>query len=521
MRILYLIFVSYCILSNTLHAQSPDWSTDIAPIIYKNCSSCHHEGGIAPFNLMSYDETVMWGGDIYHAVDERSMPPWPADPNYRHFVGETYLEDWQIEAVQDWILNGFPYGNADLEPDPPVFLPNGSLLESIDFTVEIEPYTLQSNFDEYRWFVIENPFDEPIYISKLEVQVGLEQIVHHADLFYDLSGTSLAFDQADPLPGFNGNTGFPNNDYYINAWQPGANVAVYPPDWGIKVEPEADFVIEIHYGPGGQGQVDDTKMNLQLLTNPENVRPVRAAWLLHDSAPVLTDGPLVIPANEVVTFHQQSAPLPSDLSLISICPHMHFLGKSYKVWAETPTNEIIPLIDIPQWDFHWQKYYTFQHVQKIPAGSVLKSEGVYDNTEDNHDNPTSPPITVSRGLSTEDEMFLCYFIYANYESGDEDILMDSTLLITNTIEPISENNIDFNIYPNPVVDELFLEGTSLNNQLNFRIIDVNARVVLEKREKSNDIFWNKKFEISHLKSGTYFLEWDDGINRYAKEFVKL
>ncbi|MEO1259207.1 MAG: hypothetical protein AAFZ15_10440 [Bacteroidota bacterium] len=77
--------------------------------------------------------------------------------------------------------------------------------------------------------------------------------------------------------------------------------------------------------------------------------------------------------------------------------------------------------------------YFFQKLQKLPAGSVLRSEGVYDNTTDNHDNPNDPPITVYRGLRTIDEMFLCYFIYATYQEGDEDIVQDSRLLV-NAVE---------------------------------------------------------------------------------------
>jgi hypothetical protein len=40
----------------TLLAQTPTWSEKIAPILYKNCTNCHHAGGIAPFSLLTYQE---------------------------------------------------------------------------------------------------------------------------------------------------------------------------------------------------------------------------------------------------------------------------------------------------------------------------------------------------------------------------------------------------------------------------------------------------------------------------------
>jgi len=537
-------FLLFSLSLNVVFSQNINWSEHIAPIIYENCSSCHHDGGIAPFNLMSYEETAFYGDMIHHVVEERSMPPWPADPDYQHFTGETYLTQWEIDAIHNWVFNGMPYGDEDLEPEPPLFPPQGSLLEQIDYTVSIAPYTLQSNNDEYRWFVIENPFDEAVYISQLEVIPGLEEVVHHADLFYDLSGNSLNYDQTDPLPGFNSSTGWPNNDYYVNAWQPGGNIAKYPNDWGIMIPPEAEFVIEIHYGPGGIGLTDSTKMNLTFVTDPNNVRAIKTAWLLTDSAPILTDGPLVIPANEVVTFHQERPPLAQPMSLISICPHMHWLGKSYRVWYETAAGDSIPLIDIPHWDFHWQKYYTFQQIKKIPAGAIIKSEGVYDNTTNNHDNLNDPPITVSKGSTTEDEMFLCYFIYSDYQAGDEDIVLDSTLLYPTIVDTIPigvsdttvyqtdttvtgtntlfQIELPYKLYPNPTKNQIILSGNISNKLIiHFQIINNLGQVVHQETKRSNDLFSVVSFDVNHLFDGIYTLEWWNGTKSQCVEFIKF
>ncbi len=510
-------FVLCCFLFlETLSAQVT-WSVDIAPIIYENCSGCHHDGGIGTIPLMSYEDVYNNAWDIHHFIEDREMPPWPADPNYRHFANETYLVDWQIDAIHQWIENDMPMGEESLEPEPPVFEIQGSLLEQIDVVLEIEPYEIQTDVDEYRWFAIENPYDETFYISKIEVIPGLNELVHHADLFLDNTGNSLALDAADPLSGFNSATGGPTNTYYINAWQPGAEVAGYPPNWGIKVEPGDNFVIEIHYGPGGLGLEDQTRMNLQLLVPEpdEDVRAVRAGWLLWDSWPVLIDGPLVIPANEVVSFHQVSSPLPEALSLISICPHMHFLGKSYKVWAETPEGETIPLIDIPNWDFHWQKYYTFQQIQHLPAGTVMKSEGYYDNTENNHDNPNTPPIDVFRGQFTTDEMFLTFFIYSNYEEGDEDIVLDSTILYTNIHE---ENaNLEWEIQPNPAYDFININVPNFDKNATVRILDQYGKIIKTVNLHNE----NELINIRDILAGIYFVEFEFKGQTKVKKFIKI
>lgn len=485
-----------------IHAQEETWATDIAPIIYENCSHCHRDGGIGPFPLMSYDDVSLMAEDVRHAVEEREMPPWPADPEYRHFKDELYLSWAEIEAIGNWIDEGKPFGDPADEPDAPTFEVYGSNLNSIDFIAQIEPYTLQYDIDEYRWFVIETNFPIPVYIKAIEVIPGLANVIHHADVSYDLSGISLANDQADPLSGFNGNTGGPNYDFYMNAWQPGAGPARYPEDWAIELPPGADLVFEIHYGPGGQGQTDTTKMNFEFMWDPTGARPVYASWLLGDSPPILQEPQLYIPANLISTFHQVTAPVNYSRSLISICPHMHLLGKLYKVWMETAEGDSIPLIDIPQWDFHWQMYYTFQQVQVVPPGAIIKSIGVYDNTLNNPENPHNPPQDVYKGLTTEDEMFLCYFIWSNYEEGDEDIILDSTFTPLNIQEPSSQS--EYLLFPNPANSAVYVQG-DFKEDTQILILDQIGRKVKEHMVLVRGMDAEKVW-ISDLPTGIYFVK---------------
>ena len=38
--------------------QNPNYSEDIAPILYGKCLQCHHNGGIAPLTLETYASVV-------------------------------------------------------------------------------------------------------------------------------------------------------------------------------------------------------------------------------------------------------------------------------------------------------------------------------------------------------------------------------------------------------------------------------------------------------------------------------
>jgi len=493
--------VAWTVQMTEVHAQGPDWSTTIASIVYTNCSSCHHTGGIAPFPLMGYQDAVDNAISIQDAVVNRHMPPWPADPAYRHFAYEAVLDSLEIAAINDWVNNGTPQGDSTLAPPVPVFSTTGSMLDTIHHTVQIPPYTLQYNTDEYRWFAMHTNFADTVYVSRIEVIPGLPHIVHHADIHYDLTGDSYLLDSLSPLPGFSG--GMVSN-YYMNAWQPGGNIATYPNNWGIMVPPGADFVLEIHYGPGGIGLIDTTKMNLQFITNPVNVRTVSVGWLLNN--PIPSQGPLIIPPDTVITFNQLSAPMPVARSLISICPHMHLLGKSYKVWFETAAGDSVPLIDIPHWDFHWQKYYMFQQIQEIPAGARIHSIASYDNTANNPHNPNSPPITVTYGPTTEDEMLMTYFIYATYQAGDENIILDSTLITSAPYHPGSKTHDHaFNTYPNPSKDYFTIDGSkAAGSKAMLEIYDPVGNLIEKRLLTAAETQISERINLGDYSAGIYY-----------------
>ncbi len=512
MRRLIFLFVSFFAVQCCVWSQELTWTKDIAPIIYEHCSSCHHQDAIAPFTLMNYIDVVAFSDLIHHAVEEREMPPWPANPDYVHFKDEALLTDQEITDIKQWIHEEMPYGDPEEEPDPPIFLPEGSLLERIDFTLAIPPYSLQSNTDELRWFTFENTFEETIYIKRMEVMPGLENVVHHLDLFVDFTDQSAMNDAADPLPGFGEAFGYPNLSHYINAWQPGANILEYPENWVFEVAPGGTFVIEVHYGPYGEGQIDSSYMNFEFMISGQPERAMKAGWLMNHSTH-LVDGPLVIPADEKASFHQITEPLTQDISVIAICPHMHFLGDSYKIWYESSTGDSVPMIDIDRWDFHWQKYYAYQQIFKLPQGARLMSEASYDNTLENHDNPNNPPITVGLGPTTEDEMMLCYFIYADYMPGDENIVMDSTLLISKVVEKFTGNSEPLHVYPNPVINKLNI-GFSNTEPAYYRVLNLQGEIVLGGRTERSQL------DLEHLAPGVYIIEWLQDKQRLSTSFVK-
>ena len=79
----------------------PVFSKEIAPIIYKNCTPCHRQGSGAPFNLVTYDDLKKHLHTVQLSINERLMPPWPADTAYSHFRDEKVLTWEEISLLNN------------------------------------------------------------------------------------------------------------------------------------------------------------------------------------------------------------------------------------------------------------------------------------------------------------------------------------------------------------------------------------------------------------------------------------
>ena len=110
--------------------------------------------------------------------------------------------------------------------------------------------------------------------------------------------------------------------------------------------------------------------------------------------------------------------LPTDVELIEVTPHMHYLGREVEAYAELPDGTQEPLIRIDDWDFRWQDTYVYREPIKLPAGTRIEALFRFDNSAENPFNPSEPPARVKEGWQTTDEMCLFYFTVVPEEDED-------------------------------------------------------------------------------------------------------
>ena len=439
--------------------QNPNYSEDIAPIIYNKCLQCHHNGGIAPLSLETYSSAVFNSGMIQHVTSTGEMPPWPPDTLYQNYAFENTLTSDEIMKITDWISNGSPLGDTLLLPTMPTFS-NSSQFGTPDLELQIPTYTstATSNSDDYVCFSIPTGLTANKKIRAIEVIPGNLQIVHHVLLSIDLTPSSSISITSNCM----GPTG-----KMIYTYAPGSVPLEYPQDvnsiFGVNLPANSSISMSMHYPEGSFGQLDSTKVKFYFYPDTTNIRQISTDFLIQDFS-------FYLPANQITEVSSSFGPTTEDLSMMSVFPHMHLLGKDMECYVVTPINDTINLIKINNWDFEWQGSYFFKKFIKIPNGSIIYAKGNYDNTI-SASNPN--PVPVTAGLNTEDEMFIFIFQFLPYQLGDENIFIDSAIISTN----IDKTNI-----------------YNSNNRKIIKIVDILGR------------------DMPHpMPNNPYFIIYDDGI----------
>jgi len=421
-----------------------NFNRDIAPIIHTNCTPCHRKDGGAPFELITYRDVAKRAKMVRQVTTDRFMPPWPADPSYSSFVGERFLSEFEIAVISAWAEAGAPRGEGEA-PEPP-FYPTGSMLGTPDLMLPFRDsvHILGDNTD--RFMVIKIPFELPndTFVRAIEFVPGNRQLVHHMNghlLTYDPKKRADVFAGDHVVPDVdrtNRSTyellniahddgSFPTLTPSVVNYLPGVIPAQYPKGIGVYHLPRkgAFLIKNMHYGPSAVDAYDRSHINIFYADGPPE-RPLRELMLgTLGVSPVVPR--LIVPPDSVMRVQTRHT-LAEDISLLTINPHMHLIGRSFLAYALLPTGDTVPLIRIPEWDFRWQYFYTFKKMVKLPKGTIIHAEGVYDNTRDNPNNPFDPPRAVfepvNENMKTTDEMFQFIISFVNYRQGDENISLE-------------------------------------------------------------------------------------------------
>jgi Flp pilus assembly protein TadD/mono/diheme cytochrome c family protein len=379
------------------------WSHDIAPVLYKNCTTCHHPGGAGPFSLLTYADARRWGPQVLAVTQSRFMPPWLPEPGYGDFADVRRLSDPDRALLKRWMSAGMPQGDPRDAPMPPRYDATWQFGKPDLILKAPRAFTLPAGgTDVFRNLILPYPLKQTHYIRAMEIRPGAPQVVHHANLVVDRIGSLRRLhpdDWQSGIPGMEllidaGNRFEPDSHFLF--WKPDTPTLVEPAGMPWRLDPGNDLILNIHLKPSGKPETLDAEVGLFFTPDPPAKQPMLLA--------LERDDQLDIPAGDSSFVIEDSFTLPVDVDVLGSYPHAHYLGHDMQGWAILPNGEKKWLVWIRNWDIDRQSVYRYREPLFLPKGTVLHMRYTYDNSAANPHNPHSPPIRVRAGNRSVDEM---------------------------------------------------------------------------------------------------------------------
>lgn len=461
---------------------------DVAPVFLRRCADCHHQGKVFP-SLTHYGSVSLYKGIIAANLQSGKMPPWYADTTYMRFSHERIITLSEKTQILNWLAAGGPPGDTTLAPPVPLYS-RYQLGGTPDLVLSSQKYVSTASYtDKNVCFALPTGLTQDRVLRAYEIVPGNSHLAHHIIMAIDTLGTSVS--------DLSGSCNATSYGSVTGGWTPGSSPVVFPSKnplkLGITIKKGSHIVLQVHY-PAGTSSLSDS-IQLRLYFYPLNTPGIRDLSFF-----IIKDMNFGIAANGTATvtgIYPRTGSLQQDISVFSIFPHSHKICTSIKNYASQGAVKI-PLCRIRNWNFEWQDSYVFKTLQKIPMGSRLYGQHVYDNTSNN---PNHSPLPVNAGFGSDDEMLFDMLLCTTYMPGDETINVDSILGSDELLSALAEEASvhaapAVTAYPNPFHDRITIScELPAKGQLDLTVYDMVGRRIKDLCSKTEP-------------AGIHTYEWD-------------
>jgi len=408
-------------------ADGPTFYGDVLPIFIAQCSTCHAEGGIGPFDIGDYETARLLAPSIAGQVEARVMPPFVADNSgaCNTFQDAHWLSDDQIATIVAWNEADAPEGDpATEQPEPPVpaVLAGDDVLVLSTPTAYVPVPDDEGGVDDYQCFLADPAVvDADRYVIGHEVVPGNPTVTHHLIGFLvdPAAPTPLGMNNGELMAALDeGSPDQPGWDCFGTAgdgvvpsgspvsWAPGGGATNFPEGTGVRIEPGQVLVFQMHYNLAAGTGPDETAVHLSLTDEVE--RELVPALDDRFLATLFNGTSVEIPPGEESFVWQWTSPLREfdsriseweAVELLGLNPHMHGLGRRMQVDIIRSEDDSRTCgIWVDRWDFNWQRPFYFEEPIIMSPFDRLEVTCDWDSTS--RDGPTYP------GLGTQQEMCL-------------------------------------------------------------------------------------------------------------------
>ena len=379
-----------------IHASAtPDYATQVAPIIAEQCATCHREGGIGPFAMDSHLMLQGWSPMIRETLITKRMPPTQVDPNIGHFNNARYMTEGDLQTLVHWIDAGAPRGESAIDPLTQIDLPNWKewSLGEPDFIIKAPKMEIPATgVLDYIDVDVELPFDEDKWVKAVQFIPGDESVLHHL----------LTYVTA-PAENFDGGEGNTTSiaRRFLEGYAPGkVDAMTFRDETGVYIPKDHKLSMQFHFTTNGKATTDETLIGLYMYDEPPK----------YENFTRSVASQFKIPAYDQDYESAAQYKFDEDVVVTGLRAHMHFRGKDMKFAMENEDGTMTDLLSVPNYSYAWQPTYELEEPVQIKAGTKVHVTGAFDNSEFNPANP-DPSQELVFGLQSWDEMFIGYWTY--------------------------------------------------------------------------------------------------------------
>ncbi len=420
-------------------ARDETFAGAIEPLVQEKCQTCHREGGIAPFSLVTYEQLQQIGPAAKDKVARREMPPWGAfdQPDcdvLRPFKDDLSLTQEQIDMFGRWVDRGMPRGDVSRHnPPKTTFPPTGLPEKTGTIDVAADHVVGGGAEDEIRCFPVDPGFADEAWIAESIVVPADPKVVHHALVYLDPDHEGVKRAGSEKSYSCFGGPEV-STPTLLLAWSPGGAPTSYGENAAVRIPKGAHLVVQVHYHPLAQPTTG--RMNVEVKALPQKPEHVAQFVLIgnaesgKDRVTKLLPGPddppsgpeFLIPSNAKDHVEAMEVIMPVSVAnarLTAVGAHMHWAGVGMKIEVQRrntrddePANECLLAT---KYDFAWQRTYSYDapidRAPPIRAGDKVRITCTYDNTPDNryilramNEQRRSTPAEIRLGATSADEM---------------------------------------------------------------------------------------------------------------------
>ena len=374
---------------------TPDYATDVAPIIIENCVACHNQGGVGPFAFDSYVMVLGWSPMIREVLMNKRMPPMQVDPDIGHSDNARYLPTKELQTLVHWIDAGAPRGLSATDPLENFEPANEDrwVLGEPDYIVSAKSHDVPpTGVLDYVYDRVDLPFVEDKWLRAVEYKAGDSSVLHHLVTFVTAPDEDFWGKERDEIY---------TERRFVESYSPGkVNAKVFEKGTGVFIPKGSSLSMQFHYVTNGRRTTDSSRIGLYF-SEEQNLR---------ERLVQVVSSRFVLPPNEPNFELQADFVFESPVVLTGVRAKMNYRGKRMKFSIEEADGIIKDIFSIPAYNYGWQPHYKLNEPLVLEAGTKIYVRGALDNSISNPTNP-DPDKEVTFGLNSWDEMFTGYFTF--------------------------------------------------------------------------------------------------------------